>query len=104
MQGETDWNIIAEFEKIPGSRVVHLNYNKHELTFMYHSNGWFLYGRIVQSTTGSLRYKIAAQFFRSATLRVSEPPKAADSPLRTSSGVFAQTARRDCYNVFILCR
>lgn len=38
MQGETDWNIIAEFEKIPGSRVVHLNYNKHELTFMHHSN------------------------------------------------------------------
>jgi 23S rRNA (cytidine2498-2'-O)-methyltransferase len=35
MQGETDWSVISEFEKIPCSRVVHLNYNKHELTFLH---------------------------------------------------------------------
>lgn len=34
MQGEIDWNLIAEFAKIPNSKIVHLNYNKHELTFM----------------------------------------------------------------------
>lgn len=36
MQGETDWNLISEFEKIPNSRILHLNYNKHELTWLYH--------------------------------------------------------------------
>ena len=35
MQGEIDWNLVAEFQKIPDSRVVHLNYNKHELTFIH---------------------------------------------------------------------
>lgn len=35
MQGEIDWNLVAEFEKIPFSKIVHLNYNKHELTFIH---------------------------------------------------------------------
>lgn len=35
MQGEIDWSVIAEFAKIPGSRIVHLNYNKHELTWIH---------------------------------------------------------------------
>lgn len=35
MQGEPDWNIIAEFAKIPNSHVLHLNYNKHELTWIH---------------------------------------------------------------------
>jgi len=35
MQGEIDWNLVKEFESIPDSKVVHLNYNKHELTFMH---------------------------------------------------------------------
>ncbi len=35
MQGEPDWQTIDRFEKIPGSRVVHLNYNKHELTWIH---------------------------------------------------------------------
>lgn len=35
MQGEIDWTLISEFEKIPGSRIVHLNYNKHELTWLH---------------------------------------------------------------------
>lgn len=35
MQGEIDWNLVAEFEKIPDSRIFHLNYNKHELTFIH---------------------------------------------------------------------
>ncbi len=35
MQGEIDWNIIHEFENIPQSKIVHLNYNKHELTFIH---------------------------------------------------------------------
>lgn len=35
MQGKTDWSIIEEFEKIPGSKVIHLNYNKHELTWIH---------------------------------------------------------------------
>ena len=34
MQGEIDWALIKEFEEIPNSRIVHLNYNKHELTFI----------------------------------------------------------------------
>lgn len=34
MQGEINWNLISEFSKIPNSKIVHLNYNKHELTFM----------------------------------------------------------------------
>lgn len=35
LQGEFDWPLIAEFAAIPDSRVVHLNYNKHELTFLH---------------------------------------------------------------------
>ena len=35
MQGETDWSIIKKFADIPGSRIVHLNYNKHELTWIH---------------------------------------------------------------------
>ena len=35
MQGEIDWKLVAEFQNIPDSRVVHLNYNKHELTFIH---------------------------------------------------------------------
>lgn len=35
LQGEQNWSIIDEFSAIPGSSVVHLVYNKHELTWMY---------------------------------------------------------------------
>ncbi|MBQ5781492.1 MAG: SAM-dependent methyltransferase [Spirochaetaceae bacterium] len=35
MQGETDFAAADEFSKIPNSKVLHLNYNKHELTFMH---------------------------------------------------------------------
>lgn len=35
MQGEINWNIVSEFEHIPDSAVVHLNYNKHELTWIH---------------------------------------------------------------------
>ena len=35
MQGEIDWNLVSEFAAIPHSKVVHLGYNKHELTFMH---------------------------------------------------------------------
>ena len=38
-------------------------------------------GGIVQSTTGSLRYKIALQFFRSATLARVRTASAANGPL-----------------------
>ena len=34
MQGEINWPLIAEFAQIPNSRIVHLNYNKHELTII----------------------------------------------------------------------
>jgi 23S rRNA (cytidine2498-2'-O)-methyltransferase len=34
MQGATDWDLIGKFAAIPDSRIVHLNYNKHELTWM----------------------------------------------------------------------
>ncbi len=37
LQGEQNWSIIDEFASIPGSSVVHLVYNKHELTWMYTS-------------------------------------------------------------------
>lgn len=37
LQGEQNWAIIDEFAAIPGSSVVHLAYNKHELTWMYTS-------------------------------------------------------------------
>lgn len=32
MQGAVDWSLISKFAAIPGSRIFHLNYNKHELT------------------------------------------------------------------------
>lgn len=35
MQGDIDWQLVSEFAAIPNSRVVHLNYNKHELTFIH---------------------------------------------------------------------
>ena len=34
MQGAVDWNLFSRFAAIPRSRVLHLNYNKHELTFI----------------------------------------------------------------------
>ena len=34
MQGAIDWNLISRFAAIPDSKIVHLNYNKHELTIM----------------------------------------------------------------------
>ena len=34
MQGQIDWELIAQFAQIPNSHIVHLNYNKHELTFL----------------------------------------------------------------------
>lgn len=36
MQGEIDWSLVQKFADIENSRVVHLNYNKHELTWMWH--------------------------------------------------------------------
>lgn len=39
MQGEPDMETTSRFAAIPGSTVVHLSYNKHELTWMYRSNG-----------------------------------------------------------------
>lgn len=35
MQGEINWPLIAEFSGIKNSKVLHLNYNKHELTWMW---------------------------------------------------------------------
>ena len=35
MQGEIDWLLVQKFAEIPNSIVVHLNYNKHELTWMH---------------------------------------------------------------------
>jgi len=35
MQGEIDWSLISQFEELAGSRIVHLNYNKHELTWLW---------------------------------------------------------------------
>lgn len=35
MQGDINWEIVEKFAKIPNSRVVHLNYNKHELTWIH---------------------------------------------------------------------
>lgn len=37
MQGEPDWDVIRKFAEIPDSKVVHLNYNKHELTWIHTS-------------------------------------------------------------------
>ena len=38
LQGGIDWSLINQFEQIPNAKVLHLNYNKHELTFMWHSS------------------------------------------------------------------
>lgn len=35
MQGEIDWPLIQQFADIPGSKIVHLHYNKHELTWIH---------------------------------------------------------------------
>ena len=35
MQGGVNWEAARAFAQIPGSRVVHLNYNKHELTWLH---------------------------------------------------------------------
>ena len=35
MQGSIDWKTAELFESIPNSKVVHLNYNKHELTWIH---------------------------------------------------------------------
>lgn len=35
MQGAIDWPLIQQFADIPGSKIVHLNYNKHELTWIH---------------------------------------------------------------------
>ncbi|MCR4940368.1 MAG: SAM-dependent methyltransferase [Treponemataceae bacterium] len=35
MQGETDWKLVEKFADIPNSRVLHLCYNKHELTWLH---------------------------------------------------------------------
>lgn len=35
MQGETDWNLVQKFASIPNSKVLHLCYNKHELTWLH---------------------------------------------------------------------
>lgn len=35
MQGQIDWQIVEKFAKIKNSRVLHLNYNKHELCFLH---------------------------------------------------------------------
>jgi 23S rRNA (cytidine2498-2'-O)-methyltransferase len=37
LQGQTDMNIIRQLKEIPNSRVQHLFYNKHEVTFFYPS-------------------------------------------------------------------
>ncbi len=34
IQGAIDWQLISRFAAIPESRIVHLNYNKHELTWI----------------------------------------------------------------------
>ena len=34
MQGSVDWELVARFAAIANSRVLHLNYNKHELTLI----------------------------------------------------------------------
>ncbi len=38
MQGETDWNTIHQFAEIPHSFMQHMQYNKHEITWMYHKS------------------------------------------------------------------
>ena len=38
-QGETDHDAADEFAAIPGGRLMHLFHNKHELTFVWTSDG-----------------------------------------------------------------
>ncbi len=35
MQGKIDWSLVEKFASIPDSLVLHLNYNKHELTWIH---------------------------------------------------------------------
>lgn len=35
LQGKTDHDVLEKFKAIPGGRVLHLTYNKHEVTFFY---------------------------------------------------------------------
>lgn len=35
MQGSIDWELVKKFAEIEGSRVLHLRYNKHELTWIW---------------------------------------------------------------------
>lgn len=35
MQGEIDWPLISQFAAIENSKIIHLNYNKHELTWIW---------------------------------------------------------------------
>jgi 23S rRNA (cytidine2498-2'-O)-methyltransferase len=37
-QGKTDWETMEKFLKIPGSRILHLFYNKHEVTWVSSSS------------------------------------------------------------------
>jgi 23S rRNA (cytidine2498-2'-O)-methyltransferase len=37
-QGETDHEVAEAFKAVPGSRLMHLSYNKHELTWMKTGN------------------------------------------------------------------
>lgn len=37
MQGTVNWSLLSEFARIPDSKIVHLNYNKHELTILIHN-------------------------------------------------------------------
>ncbi len=38
-QGEPDWPTLARFAAVPGSRLLHLHHNKHELTWVYPAEG-----------------------------------------------------------------
>ena len=38
MQGAADWGLLEEFARLPDSRLIHLNTNKHELTFLHVRN------------------------------------------------------------------
>lgn len=35
MQGQINWSLVQDFADIPQSKVLHLHYNKHELTFIH---------------------------------------------------------------------
>ena len=39
MQGNINWPLIQEFADIPDSKILHLNYNKHELTWIHTKKG-----------------------------------------------------------------